>query len=338
MSSMTNDNFLQILGWDNKCEIFWKELGLADLRPARIIGQEKTLYRAQFSKDVILPANITGKIWYDQGSTLDLPAVGDWVACSLGSTHEPAQIQHIFPRKTTLQRKHPGTVPIMQIIATNVDYMFIATSLNEDFNIRRIERYLGVALEAGTKPILLLTKSDLSNNQQEILKSLNQEFSGLKIHVLSHEDPDSMEALKPYFEIGMTSVLVGSSGVGKSTIVNFLSGSDSQKTQKVSHESKGRHTTTSRNLIFTRWGGLIIDTPGMKEIAQLEDQNTQIDFSDVEEIFLKCKFSDCKHQTEPGCAITRALKDKSLSEDRWNSYKLKYIQGKQFTKKSRKQK
>jgi ribosome biogenesis GTPase len=318
MALMDQYDFLRVLGWDDGCENFWREISSAGFIPGRVIGQEKTLYRVQFSKEVISPAAVTGKIWHDQESTGDLPAVGDWVACTLGTIEEGALIQQVFPRKTTLQRKRPGTNPIMQLIATNVDYMFIVTSLNEDFNIRRIERYLKMARDAGTKPVLLLTKSDLSNNRQEVLESLSKEFSDLASHFISKEDPSSMDALKPYFEMGRTSVLLGSSGVGKSTLVNFLTGSSSQKTQGVSHDSKGRHTTTSRHLLLTQWGGMIIDTPGMREISVQDDE--VVDFSDVEEVFLKCKFSDCQHKTEPGCAVHKALKDQSLSQARWSTY------------------
>jgi ribosome biogenesis GTPase len=334
MSLLNENSFLPHLGWDDKCETFWKELGRPDLYPARIVSQEKTLYRTQFSKEIIVPAKITGKIWNGQESTTDLPAVGDWVACSTSSSDEIVQIHHIFPRKSILQRKHPGTTPIMQLIATNVDYMFIATSLNEDFNIRRIERYLRLAGEGGVNPILLLTKSDLSTDHSEILKILTGKFSELTIFFLTQEDPKSLDVLKPYFEVGMTSVLLGSSGVGKSTLVNFLTDSKSQKTQKLSRDSKGKHTTTSRQLLFTKWGGLIIDTPGMKEISFQDESDHGVDYSDIEDIFLNCKFNDCKHKSEPGCAVVRALKDHSLTKERWDSYIQRNNHSEKFLKNS----
>jgi ribosome biogenesis GTPase len=184
MSLQNHYSFLRTLGWDDLCEDAWGRLSRENLVPARVVGQEKTLYRVQFSKDLIVPAAVTGKLWNDQGSTEDLPAVGDWVACSVETSEGGAQIHSIFPRKTILQRMRPGTTPFMQLIAANVDYMFITTSLNEDFNIRRIDRYIKVAHEGGVTPILVLTKSDLSHNKKEILENLKNEFPELPVHFL----------------------------------------------------------------------------------------------------------------------------------------------------------
>ena len=211
----------------------------------------------------------------------------------------------------------------MQILSTNVDYVFITSSANSDLNYRRIERYLAVARDAGAVPVILLTKADTClDSIDSVLAKTQKEFTGVQIHTISKDDFEKAEFLAGYLKKGTTSVFIGSSGVGKSTLVNFLIGNEQIRTQDVREgDDKGRHTTTSRNLYVSRYGGLIIDTPGMREL-QLSDhsEGVRTQFSDIEDLIQSCRFGDCQHQTEPACAIKDALADSSLSDGRWRSY------------------
>lgn len=312
--------FLKTLGWDEFFEKNWAAFSEPNLVPVRLISQDKSFYRAQFAPDLIAPAILAPQIWSRKTPSADLPAVGDWVACKPASGKEQAQIHGLLPRKNVLQRRRPGTHDGVQLMAANVDTLFIATSLNEDFRLERIEKYLEMAAETHSQPVLLLTKSDLSAEKESFQKTLAEKFPQLPVYLISKESPSSMEVLKPYFRAGQTCVLIGSSGVGKSTLVNFLTGNELQKTQDVSNESKGRHTTTSRTLLFTRWGGLVVDTPGMHNISLLESEEGKEDFSDIEEISLKCRFTNCKHETEPGCAIREALKAQTIDSEKWQRF------------------
>lgn len=328
---MTEREFLTSLGWNATLEKTLPE----SMTPGRVIGQEKTFYRVQFSKDVVAPATLPGRLWHDPNSAADLPAVGDWVACTGAGSLEEIQIQQVLPRKSLLLRKRPGTTLEVQLIAANIDYVMIVSSLNEDFDIKRIERYLKVAWESEAQPVLLLSKADLKERPQETLAQLKEEFKKVDIFLISKEDEASLLQLKAYFSPPKTSVLVGSSGVGKSTLVNYLLGRETQKTQDVSNDSKGRHTTTSRDLLPTRWGGWIIDTPGMRDIAWVdESEDLTKDFSDVEEIILRCKFTNCQHKTEPGCAVHAAMKNETLTPERWDKFLHRPLVAERYQKKS----
>jgi ribosome biogenesis GTPase len=232
-------------------------------------------------------------------------------------------IHQICPRKSIIQRKQVGSSADMQILSTNVDYVFVTTSINEDLNYRRIERYLAVAWESGSVPVILLTKADICPEKiLDLVSDVQREFPGVPVHTLSKNDFARADFLAEYLKKGKTSVFIGSSGVGKSTLVNFLIGHEQIKTQDVREsDGKGRHTTTSRSLYVNCYGGLIIDTPGMREL-QLSDhaEGVRTQFSDIEDIIKKCRYSDCQHQTEPDCAIKEALFDESISEVRWKSY------------------
>jgi ribosome biogenesis GTPase len=211
----------------------------------------------------------------------------------------------------------------MQILSTNVNYVFITTSVNEDLNYRRIERYLAVVSESEATAVILLTKADIcSDNITDIIAGVKRKFQGVLVHALSKNNFEESYFLSEYLKKGTTSVFIGSSGVGKSTLVNFLIGQDDIKTQDVREsDGKGRHTTTSRSLYVSRYGGLIIDSPGMRELQLLDHiDGVKTQFSDIEDLIKNCRFHDCHHQTEPDCAINGALSDDSLSEERWKSY------------------
>lgn len=287
--------------------------------PARIVSQGRGNYKVLVEPELILEAVVTGKLHKVAKDGAGFPAVGDWVAINLSEGNRKAEIHQVLTRKSLVQRRRVGNKHENQIIAANVDFLIIVTSLNEDFDLERLGRYISLGQESGVTPVLLLTKTDLCLHPEEYIKKINSQFPEVKSLAISDRDPASFEALKVFFLPGMASVLVGSSGVGKSTLCNFLSRADTQKTSEVSTDSRGKHTTTARSLLITRWGGLVIDTPGMQEVAVVGEVEAA-DFPDIEDLIAKCKFTNCRHGGDPGCAVLRALKDGSLNLKRWQTY------------------
>lgn len=226
-----------------------------------------------------------------------------------------------------IHRKQLGAGSDGQSLASNIDYIFITTSINDDLNFRQIERYLSIAFESKATPIVLLTKSDLHPEKiSNFVQELAESFPTVTVHAISQDRFESAGFFESYLQPGKTTVVIGSSGVGKSTLINYLIGATTAeekiKTQDIrDNDGKGRHTTTSRNLYVSRYGGLVIDTPGMREL-QLSDHSEGVSqqFSDIEEIFTKCRFRDCQHQTEPGCAVQKAFVYGTLTNERWQSY------------------
>lgn len=320
---ISEKEFLFLFGWDGFFESQIPDLITSSMFPARIICEERNLYRVQAGLNKVLWASVSGKMQFNAVSRVDYPTVGDWVMVELPSQSDRGVIHQVLKRKTVIHRKQVGSSADMQILSTNVDYAFITSSVNSDLNYRRIERYLAVAQDAGTVPVILLTKADTCpDGIDEVMGEVQREFPGVRVHTLSKDDFEKADFLADYLKNGTTSVFIGSSGVGKSTLVNFLIGNEQIKTQDVRKaDGKGRHTTTSRNLYMSRYGGLIIDTPGMREL-QLSghSEGVRTQFSDIEDLIRSCRFSDCRHQTEPDCAIKEALEDGSLADDKWRSY------------------
>jgi ribosome biogenesis GTPase len=327
----SHEEFLIHFGWNDFFENQLAEFYTINpgkipgkLRVARVINEEKNLYRLQFNSNEILWSSIPGKMQFTAQGRKDLPAIGDWVLAEVPDQSERAIIRHIFIRKTMLMRKQVGSASDIQILSTNVDTVFITTSLNGDLNLGRLERYLTFVLESKARPVILLTKSDLYlSDLQEVIDDLRLRFIGVEIHSLTKDCFEEAHFLKKYLGSGTTSVLVGSSGVGKSTISNFLIGREEILTTEVREsDGKGRHTTTSRSLYQTIYGGLIIDTPGIRELqfaGYLEGLETQ--FADIEKLIGFCRYNDCEHVTEVDCAVKSAIEDGSLDASRWKSYK-----------------
>jgi ribosome biogenesis GTPase len=251
-----------------------------------------------------------------------MPAVGDWVAVKKRPDEDRGSIQAILPRWSKFSRKAAGHVTDEQVVAANVDVVFLVMGLDHDFNVRRMERYVLLARESGAAPVILLTKPDLAEDVAARVADVRALAGDLPIHVLSPKLNQGIGQVTAYLRAGRTGALLGSSGVGKSTIINRLVGSDLQKTREVREsDSRGRHTTSHRELVKLPAGGLIVDTPGMREL-QLWDVGDAVreTFDDLEALALECHFTDCRHRDEPRCAVTAAVADGRLSESRLESY------------------
>lgn len=249
------------------------------------------------------------------------PTTGDFVLIHYIANGD-SQIIKTLPRKTFFSRLDPTPGRGEQAVAANFDYVFVIQSLNHDFNAKRLERYMTLAWQSGATPVIVLTKADLVKNFEEYVASIEVVATGVEVHLVSSKTGYGMETLKKYLQPGKTVVFLGSSGVGKSSLVNALAGEEIMGVNGIREDdSKGRHTTTYRQLIQLENGAMIIDTPGMRSVGMWDISiGLGEAFEDVEQYLGKCKFSDCKHKTEPGCAVKQALEDGWLSAERWNSY------------------
>ncbi len=318
---------LKELGWNSFFENNFQNYRNNGLIPARILVEQKSELIV-FSEKGELTAKLAGKIRHKAQSKSDLPIVGDWVA--LRQLHDgPAIIEAILPRQSQIVRiasgmrkKRIGRISEEQVIGANIDTIFIVTGLDRDYNIRRIERYLTLVYNSGAIPVVLLNKSDLCSDIDEKLSEVESIAIGVPIHVLSATGEDNLQILQQYFSPGKTIALLGSSGVGKSTIINKLLGYERQKVREISESvGKGLHTTSNRELIFMPGGGIIVDNPGMREITlSVEDENIGDTFQDIEKLAQKCRFNDCQHQREPGCAVKQAIEDDELVSERFLNY------------------
>ena len=256
-------------------------------------------------------------------SPLDLPAVGDWVAYRPGAQSDGAVVEAVLPRRTAFVRKTAGFEAVEQVVAANVDVVFCVTSLVDDLNPRRLERYLTLAWESGAEPVVVLTKADLCENVEAAVAQVSAASTfGVPVHVVSAVTGEGIDELSAHLAGGRTATLVGSSGVGKSTLVNRLAGSERLATAAVRADGRGRHTTTHRELVVLAAGGCLIDTPGMRELV-LWDAEEGLDraFEDVDDLARECRFSDCEHRTEPGCAVRAAIATGALDAARLESFR-----------------
>ncbi|MFK5912871.1 MAG: ribosome small subunit-dependent GTPase A [Woeseiaceae bacterium] len=269
-------------------------------------------------------AELSGKLAYTADSAVDLPTTGDWVYVDFYDDDTHAIIHDILPRKTIVQRKTSGKNFDIQLIAANIDTAFIVQSLDYNFNLRRLERYLVMINEANITPVILLSKSDLVSKDEieEKIKSVNEISPQTTVLPFSNESGENINNIKAMLESGYAYCLLGSSGVGKTTLLNSLLGDSRFETKSVSKkESKGRHTTTSRELIQLENGAMIIDTPGMRELGNIAvDSGIDETFSDIVDLTMNCKFNNCTHINEKGCAILSAINQGELSEKRYKNY------------------
>ena len=290
------------------------------LTPARILSQEKGFYRIISDKGKKL-AEVSGKFRFQTTILSDYPAVGDFVLVNWNESGNSAIIESLLPRKSAFVRKAAGEPQQEQVVAANIDIVFLCMALNNDFNLRRMERYISIAWDSGAMPVVVLTKSDLCDDLEQKLAEVSTIAFGVDVLVTTSTEENGYEELLPFISEGKTIAFIGSSGVGKSTLINRLLGKELLKTSGLRNDDKGRHTTTHRELFLLPSGGMVIDTPGMREFG-MWDNDTGIErtFMDIEELAAQCKFRNCTHTNEPGCAIQKALTTGKLEINRWQSY------------------
>lgn len=285
----------------------------------RVIAQYKDIYKVVTEKAEVL-SEISGKLRYSSDEMSDYPAVGDFVMIDReDEINGNAIIHHILTRKSMFVRRSAGTSHDIQVVATNIDTVFICMSLNNDFNLRRLERYLSVTWDSGAVPVVVLTKSDLCVDLPTRLFEIQKIAVGADVVVTSSMTEEGYKAVLKYIEPGQTVAFMGSSGVGKSTLINRLLGEDMIETREIRRDDKGRHATTRRELIVIPTGGAVIDTPGMRELG-VESVNLARTFTDIEEVAEQCRFKDCHHENEPDCAVRKAIEEGLIDEDRLLSY------------------
>ena len=291
----------------------------SELVTGRITLQEKGMYRI-FTSTGEQNALVSGKFQFDAQSVSDYPAVGDYVLVSRADP-DTAIIHHVLPRKSLFLRKAAGTSQTEQVVAANIDTVFLCMSLNNDFNLRRLERYLAAAWESKADPVVLLTKADLCEDVVRKQAGAESIAMGVTVLTASAADADGYQQLMPYITVGKTVAFVGSSGVGKSTLINRLLGEDRLATDGLRNNDKGRHTTTHRELLVLPNGAMVIDTPGMRELGMWDAASgVEQTFADMEALAARCRFRNCSHTSEPGCAIRDALQRGELDSRRWQSY------------------
>lgn len=299
-----------------------------DLLPGRISTQSKGMYHVVTLQGTYV-AQLPGKFKYELTDLKDIPAVGDFVLINPFPNEFKGMIERVLPRKQAFIRQAAGAETKPQIISANVDYAFLAMSCNENFNINRMERFLIAAIDSGAEPIILLTKADLVTDlDKEIMLA---EISGISndvpVYFLSMYSDQHIEELKALLTDNKTATILGSSGIGKSTLINKLMGQEIMATQETrTSDSKGKHTTTHRELLMLPTGGIIIDTPGMREFqlwSTGDHSGLSAEFEDIEYLMEQCRFNNCSHTNEPGCRVQEALQDGSLDITRYERY-LKY--------------
>lgn len=306
------------LGWNESFATAFATHASAGLVPGRVIQQFNHLYTVATEGGEIR-AQLSGRLRYE-AVPQQLPVTGDWVALRAPSEKSLAQVVAVLPRVTRFSRRAAGKGDREQVIAANLDYAFLVTGFDNDFSPRRIERYLTAAWDSGAKPVVILNKVDLCADPASKIHAVEEVASGTAIHAVSALRGDGLEGLARYCLPGQTVALLGSSGVGKSTLINRLLGTQSQTTQPVRDDGRGRHTTTRRELLFCAAGGMVIDTPGLRELQLWDDdEGLQMTFDVIGTLARNCRYRDCRHQGEPGCAVLEAVSAGTLSMERLSS-------------------
>jgi ribosome biogenesis GTPase / thiamine phosphate phosphatase len=315
---------LEDLGWNGDFAKYFSPYTVKGWVPARLIRESPINYGAFLAGGEEIDVVCSGRVWHAAACDADLPAVGDWVAVELGGDHADHVIRACLPRRTCFSRKMPGNSSQAQVIAANVDVVAVVTDAGSDFNPRRMERYFTLIHRSGAKAVVLVNKSDLfeKTHNQAAAAEISQLWSEADVHVTSALRGEGLKTLRRYLKKGITMCIVGSSGVGKSTLVNQLYGEDWQWTGEVNEATgKGRHTTTSRELVPLDGGGMLIDNPGMREIQMWTDESTlRESFADLSELASLCRFADCRHRGDAGCAIRDAVTQGRLDPARHENF------------------
>jgi ribosome biogenesis GTPase len=312
-------------GWDAGWEAAFHAAmagATAGCVPARVTGEGHGLYRVMAESGEHL-ARLAGRLRHGAAARGELPAVGDWVAVELRPGEARATLLRVLPRRTALQRKRAGREAVPQVLAANLDVVFVVTALDRDLNLRRIERYLALAWEGGALPVVLLSKADLCPDAAAVRAEVAQRVTGVAVHALSVLDGSGTDAVREHLRPGASGAFLGSSGAGKSTLLNALLGSQRMAVGAVrAADGRGRHTTTARELIALPGGGVIVDTPGLREI-QLWDAEGGLAraFEDLTALAARCRFRDCRHRGEPGCAVATAVAAGRLPAERLDSHR-----------------
>ncbi|GGE57566.1 ribosome small subunit-dependent GTPase A [Priestia taiwanensis] len=308
----------QELGWqsffEGQCTDTTYEVG-------RICLEHKHIYRIM-CEDGEYVGELTGKFRHGVHLRSDYPTVGDWVFITKVPGEQKVMIHGLFERKSVFIRRSPGGKAEEQIVAANVDYVFLVNALNGDFNVRRLERYVLLAFESGATPIIVLTKKDLCDDVEVKIQEVEKVAFGIPVIAVNSLEDDGVAEVRKLLSLGVTVALLGSSGVGKSTLLNALIGEEIQHTSEVREgDDRGKHTTTHRELFILPTGGLVMDTPGMRELQLWDgDSSLSATFSDIDELATLCRFHDCKHETEPGCAVQESIESGQLEHGRLISY------------------
>ncbi len=310
---------LNLLGWELYSKILTEKIEQENVARVAVENRGGYLLYSTFGE---LEGIIQGKFMRSATSEVDYPKVGDWVVIEKLQGENKAIIKKVLPRKTKISRKRAGEDVAEQIIAANVDIAFIVQGMDGDFNVSRLERYVAMAKEGECEPIVILNKCDLVSDPKEKLQEIEKSLPGVRIFTASAKDILGIKEIKNLISEGLSVVFVGSSGVGKSTLVNVLLGEDRQKIAEIrSDDSRGRHTTTKRELIVLPEGGILIDTPGMRELGLWASEDSLNEaFEDIEIFAKKCKFNNCDHQFDKGCCVVIALENSEISKERYERY------------------
>lgn len=318
---MNHGYTLRAWGWDDYLEASFDTWRMQGFTAARVTVVHKERYEV-ITKEGPCWAEVTGKFRYRADASADYPAVGDWVAIQHYPDDAFALIHAVLPRRSRISRKMAGDNTDEQVLAANIDKIFLVSGLDQDFNIRRIERYLTLAADSGAKPYILLNKADLCTDAEANARAIRAVSPNVPVLVISAIHQKGVESILKIIGSGETAVLLGSSGVGKSTIINALLDDDRQKVQTVSgYMDKGRHTTVRRELFVLPGGGLLIDSPGLRELQLWNvEENLAVAFEDIAALAVHCRYRDCSHVQEPGCAVRQAIHDGILDKQRFNNY------------------